>query len=193
MQAPVFDRMAQDLGTVSTRRGFLRLFGGTAAVAAVAAAGMGESVAAKRKKGKKGKVNGKGKGKGNSTPATPPPSPGGVCSTWILSGGPDQTTPIAVDDDVMIYVAGTTGNRSLIYDNDKLASTITPVVFAADEGEVIKVRATDWDTACRSVSPLWLHCATTGQKRQLFAGQDDGCVSGRTAGLFFDKVFGIAL
>ena len=60
-------------------------------------------------------------------------------------------------------------------------------------GQSIGVVARDVNPACRSLSPLWLHCATSTQKRQLFAGNNDGCAPGRTAGTFVSEVYTISV
>ena len=124
-----------------------------------------------------------------------PANPGGqtqpvACTSWILSGGPNSGDSIVVDDDLVIdhYVAG--GQiYTLFRDRDKQASTLQPIKFKAFVGDTLRIGAYDENPACRSLSPLWLHCATTGQKRQVFAGNNDGCAPGRTAGAYFVDEF----
>ncbi len=108
---------------------------------------------------------------------------------WILSGGPDRATPIVADDDLQVMVNGV----SVFNDGDGKATAVPPVAFTAQAGGTLGVVARDAVPSCRSLSPLWLHCATTGQKRQLFAGNNDGCAPGRTAGTFVSEVFTISL
>ena len=50
MKAPVFDTIARDLGTVSTRRSFVRLLGGAAAMGAVVAVAQADPADAKRRR-----------------------------------------------------------------------------------------------------------------------------------------------
>jgi hypothetical protein len=112
------------------------------------------------------------------------------CTSWILSGGPNPGDPIVVDDDLVIdhYVDG--GQvYTLFRDRDKQANTLQPIGFKAFVGDTLRITAYDENPACRSLSPLWLHCATTGQKRQVFAGNSDGCAAGRTAGAYFVDEF----
>jgi hypothetical protein len=112
-----------------------------------------------------------------------------ACTSWVISGGPDRTTPIAVDDDLQIMVNGV----NVLNDTNGMAQNITPVAFSAQVGQSIGVVARDVNPACRSLSPLWLHCATSTQKRQLFAGNNDGCAPGRTAGTFVSEVYTISV
>jgi hypothetical protein len=124
-----------------------------------------------------------------------PVNPGGqtqpaACTSWILSGGPNPGDSIVVDDDLVIdhYVAG--GQiYTLFRDRDKQANTLQPIKFKAFVGDTLRIGAYDENPACRSLSPLWLHCATTGEKRQVFAGNNDGCAPGRTAGAYYVDEF----
>jgi hypothetical protein len=213
MQAPVFEEIMRDLGERSSRRGVLRLLGGIAAMSAVALTTSGEADArAKRKSRGQGAVSAQGKkgaritichqtqtltvkkkGYQSKYPgATVGPCGGNqqaVCTSWVLSGGPDRTTPIVADDDLQVMV-----NGSVVFnDGDGKATSVPPVSFTAQVGGSLGVVARDAVPSCRSLSPLWLHCATTGQKRQLFAGNNDGCAPGRTAGTFVSEVFTISV
>jgi hypothetical protein len=71
------------------------------------------------------------------------------------------------DDDLYIFRAS--NGAGILNDSDKKASSLNPVPFAAQVGEQLKIVAYDAG-GCRSLSPLWLHCVATGQKRQLFTG-----------------------
>ena len=126
MQAPIFDGITRELGAVSTRRTFMRLFGGAAAMGAVTLVAGGETQAKSRGRNQ-GQVSAQGKGKKpkiticyqNQTrtvkkkgyqsaypgatvgACTVPPPPDKtepvVCTSWILSGGSDPTTPTRTD------------------------------------------------------------------------------------------------
>lgn len=172
MQTTTFDGMARELGHARTRREILRGLGGVTALG-LGTAILGQSADA-RNKGK-GKGHGKGNGKNKK------------CRSWILSGGPSSTTPLSVDDDLSITLNGT----SLLNDTNKTAGTFPAIPFTAQTGDSLAVTATDANPACRAVSPLWLHCTTSNKKRQLSAGQNDGCAPGRTPGVFFNQVFTI--
>jgi hypothetical protein len=220
MKAMAFDGMARELGDVSTRRSFIRLFGGAAAMGAgLVLANRVESSARSKGHGNArsaahGDVRaaGKGKGKkiticyngatrtipkqkfGNFPGATKGACPTGTqqpvaCTSWIISGGPDRTTPISVDDDLQIMVNG----ANVLNDTNGMAQNIPPVAFPAQVGQSIGVIARDANPACRSLSPLWLHCATSTQKKQLFAGNNDGCAPGRTAGTFVSEVYTVSV
>lgn len=223
MNTTVFDGIVQEMGAVSTRRGFARLLGGAVALGAGLALG-GDSLA----KGKgNGKARAEGRGKDRAAAegkkgqriticyqnqtrtvkkkgwqkkypgATLGPcatEPQAACSSWIISGGPNPTTRIEVDDDLWIYHRAALGKQTLlIRDNDGLASSLAAVSFQAQVGEEISILAKDVNAACRSLSPLWLHCATTGQKRMLYAGNSDGCAAGRQPSYFVSQNFVISL
>ena len=205
MQGTAFDGVSRDFGQVSTRRSFFRLLGGAAAVGTLAAVGMGEGGKAKKKPGKvticdQGQVRKVAKrGWQNqfpgatlgACPVVDPPPPA-RCTQWILSGGPDRTTPIGVDDDLRVTVNGTPIPSDA---KPQIAENISPVGFTANAGDQLAVTAFDANPACRAVSPLWLHCATTGQKKQLSAGQNDGCVKPgeRTPGQFFNLLVAVGV
>ena len=74
MNATTLDRLTRELGQVSTRRGFLRIFGGTAALGVVTA-GFGEPAAAKRKKKKRKPAPDRSPAAPPPPPASPPPPP----------------------------------------------------------------------------------------------------------------------
>ena len=220
MKAVAFDGIARELGEVATRRSVLRLLGGAALSAGIVLGAGAESLAKGKNnargkndaraqgqtgaEGKKGKkiticfqnqtrtVKKKGwqqKFPGATLgPCAAPPQV--ACTSWILSGGPDQGASIVVDDDLVIdhYVDG--GQvYTLFRDRDKKANTWQPIKFKAFVGDTLRIGAYDENPACRSLSPLWLHCATTGQKRQVFAGNNDGCAAGRTAGAYYVDEF----
>lgn len=134
---------------------------------------------------------------GATTGACPTgPNPGGnpggtpvMCTSFILSGGPNQSDPILIDDDGSI--ANVTTGKFLIIDNNGMSGPLNPVVFSGQVGDVLRVRATDWG-GCRSFSPLWVHCLATGQKRQLFTGYS-GAGCSYPKGEFLDMNLTLAL
>lgn len=125
-------------------------------------------------------------------PATPQPQPQpqpAACTNWIISGGPNQSDPIMIDDDGSIL--NVTTGKFLVIDNNGMAGPVNPVVFDGKVGDVLRVRATDWG-GCRSFSPLWVHCLATGQKKQLFTGYNgSGCSNPK--GDFLDMNITISL
>jgi hypothetical protein len=111
-----------------------------------------------------------------------------ACTTWILSGGPNPTDPIGVDDNLLIWIAG---GKVIVQDGDNMAKPVPAVPFEAQVGDGMWVHASDAG-GCRSLSPLWLHCAATGQKKQLFPGwSSTGC--NHSPGLFIKQHFYIEL
>jgi hypothetical protein len=86
MKPQVFDTFAREMGEPSTRRGFVRLLGGTAALGAVAAATRVEPAAAKRKRRRKKK-------KKQVTPLTCQPGTQ-VGAVSVPATGATVTTPV---------------------------------------------------------------------------------------------------
>jgi hypothetical protein len=196
MDAMTFDGISRNLGSVSTRRSFARLLGGAAVLGAVLTTGE-ESQARGKSHGKgREQVSAQGKGKkvticyqnqtrtvkkkgylnkypGATKGACPTggtPGGGGQpvrCTTFILSGGPNQSDPITIDDDGSIL--NVTASKFLVNDTNGRASPTYPVLFDAQIGDKLRIRGTDLG-GCRSFSPLWVHCLATGQKRQIFTG-----------------------
>lgn len=116
-----------------------------------------------------------------------------LCTAFILSGGLSPTETIGVDDDLTLYLNGT-----VIYvNNDGQASELAPIPFTAQNGDMLRVVATDVDPFCRGIDPLYLHCATTGAVQVLDAdGQLDGCAPPGTRPanfVFYDQTFTIAV
>jgi len=94
-----------------------------------------------------------------------------ACTNFVLSGGPNQTDPIVIDDDGAIYHRE--GAKYLVNDNSGNASSLNPVIFSGKIGDTLELFARDWG-GCRSFSQLWVHCLATGQKNQIFSGYGDG-------------------
>jgi hypothetical protein len=207
MDTTVFDGIARELGEVSSRRTFFRLLGGAAAVGA-GLAGSRDGLAKGKGKNKKiticyqgqtrtakkktyqDKFPGATKGEcppGGGNPGGGQPQP---CTTWIISGGPSQSDRILADDDIYIF-RPSKGGASIINDPDKKASSLPAVVFEAQVGEVLNIVGYDAG-GCRSLSPLWLHCVATGQKRQLFAGYS-GANCSYGAGTFVNENVTVSL
>jgi len=171
MKSTAFDSITRELSERANRRGFLRLLGGATALG-IGSISLSDAADARRKR-KPAKTKGKGT----------------ICKSWILSGGPSATAQLSVDDDLRITLNGV----NILSDANTMADNLPPAPFAGKLGDSLAVIATDTNAACRSVSPIWLHCATSGEKRQLSAGQNDGCAPGRTPGVFFSKVFTVKL
>jgi hypothetical protein len=108
------------------------------------------------------------------------------CKNWILSGGVDPNTPIAVDDDLKI----TLGQTVLLEDTNGSASQHAPIHFQAKRGQRLRVTATNVQIHCRSLSPIYIHCETGGSPRRLTAGVAENC-NADLNGVFFNKRFEI--
>lgn len=139
-----------------------------------------------KKKSVQSKFPGATMGACPQTPAPPDktnPQPQPVaCTNFILSGGPNQTDPISIDDDGSIHHVE--GAKFLLIDNNGMAGPLNPVVFSGKIGDTLRVQAQDWG-GCRSFSPLWVHCLATGQKKQIFTGYS-GANCMYTKGPFLD-------
>ena len=95
----------------------------------------------------------------------------GTCTQLILSGGPKPSDDIVFDDDGSIL--NTTKGQFILSDNDGRATAHAARFLNANLGDLLRVRVTDWG-GCRSLSPLWVHCAGTGQSKQIFSGYNGG-------------------
>jgi hypothetical protein len=94
MNGPVFDAITRDMEEVSTRRGFVRLLGGAAAIGAMVAVGHAAPAVAKRNK-----KNRKRKKKGNATGNTQTPQttcqPGAqIGAVSVPATGATVSTPV---------------------------------------------------------------------------------------------------
>ena len=202
MDATTFDGISRTLGTVSTRRRFARLLGGAAVLGVALASGEDSQARGKHTGKRRDQVSAQGKSKkiticyqnqtrtvkkkgyqtkfpGATKGACPTGgTPGGggtpvTCTTFILSGGPNQNDPILIDDDGSIL--NVTASKFLVNDVSGAASPTYPVLFDGQIGDKLRIRGTDYG-GCRSFSPLWVHCVNTGQKRQIFTGYSgSGC------------------
>jgi hypothetical protein len=215
MDATTFDGISRNLGSVSTRRSFARLLGGAAVLGATFAASEESQARGKRhgkdreqvgSEGRRGKKiticyqnqtrTVKKKGYQDKFPGATRGAcqdgggqPQQACTTFVLSGGPNQSDPITIDDDGSIL--NVTTGKFLVIDNNGMAGPLNPVIFTGEVGNVLRVRGTDWG-GCRSFSPLWVHCLASGQKREIFTGYaGSGC--GYTKGDFLDINITVAL
>ena len=91
MKAPVFDGIARDMGEASSRRTFVRLVGGVAAMGAIAAVSRGESAEAKKGRKKRGKRKKQTPGQtcqsGTQVGAVSVPATGVAVNTPVLTQG----------------------------------------------------------------------------------------------------------
>lgn len=122
---------------------------------------------------------------GPDTTPVPDPQPV-VCTQWLLTGGPNQTDAIVVDDELSIFNLSQ-GGAGIFNEFDGISSTIPPISFAANVGNKIKIVAYD-QGGCRSLSPLWLHCQATGKSRQVYQGYA-GANCGYGKGTFVTETF----
>lgn len=123
--------------------------------------------------------------------ASPPPPPG-TCADAILSGGPIGTEQVCVDDDIQVYVNG----AAKFIDNDVFAECWTPIpVGPVNNGDQLRVAAIDSFGGCHGLSPLYLHCPSTGASQTLDANGVtpvcDGSPPQTTP--FYDRTFTVVL
>jgi hypothetical protein len=111
-----------------------------------------------------------------------------TCTEFILSGGPSPEETIGVDDDLTVYLNGS----AIFVNDDQFASELPPNHFTGQNGDQLRIVATD-TAFCRSIDPLYLHCASTGAVQVLDAnGLDEGCDASRPVPqVFYDKTFTI--
>ena len=107
----------------------------------------------------------------------------------VLSGGPDPTDPLWVDDDLSIFL---NTNAILVDDNEHSDEDLGTVSFTAKNRARLRVVARDVHTGCRSRSPLYLHSTSDGTSHLLAPEIIDR--TGKPApAVFYDKTFDITL
>ena len=157
MDSARLDRLARSPARCTTRRGAVRLLGG-GLVGALLATGRGRPAAALAPR-----------------------------RAYILSGGPDQTDTIFVDDDLTVLRNG----NVVFKENDEGSSTVLPISFRARRGDVLRIRARNAQS-CIELSPLYLHRVSDGNVRKLHRGIPFDCSSAASrVGVFFDKRYTI--
>lgn len=217
MDATTFDGISRNLGSVSTRRGFVRLLGGAAAVGTILAAGS-ESQARKGHGQGREQVTAQGKGKGkkiticyqNQTKLVKkskignfPGATRGACPAGGGNPGGGGQPPQACTrwilsggpsqsakiavDDDLGVYNLSQGGAGIISEFDRKASLISPAVFDANVGDRINIVGYD-NGGCRSLSELWLHCVATGESRKVYGGFNGGSCSYGT-GTFVNQEF----
>lgn len=111
---------------------------------------------------------------------------GARCRSFVLSGGPSPDEPIEVDDSLFVFV-----NRDRVFGKRaNRAGAVAPVAFKAKRGDKLKIVARDEEAPCQQLDPLFLHCATGGEPRQLSEGIAQTCEAAET-GVFFKQTFTI--
>lgn len=108
------------------------------------------------------------------------------CDRWVLSGGPEGTEPIGVDDQLFVYL-----NGDRIYGaRDQEAGFRPPLVFRARRGDKLKVAARDTNEPCYQLNALYLGCyRSNADSRRLDRGVTQTCGQSRPKGIFFSKTF----
>jgi hypothetical protein len=109
---------------------------------------------------------------------------------FILSGGSDPTTPLRADDDMQVFLNG----QIILDDTNGITSEITPLLFRAQPGDILRVIGINVQPVCISLRPLYLHLAgSSGQPQVLDAdGVPQSCAD-HQPGIFYDETFTIAL
>ena len=93
-----------------------------------------------------------------------------AASNYVLSGSPDGSGTIFVDEDLDVYL-----NGNLIYtDGANSAGDRSPINFSADVGSVLRIVVRDGDGDCASLSSLYL-TDTAGNAIIADHGFDLGC------------------
>jgi hypothetical protein len=107
----------------------------------------------------------------------------------VLSGGPDPTDPLWVDDDLSVFL---NTNALLVDDNEHSDEDLGTVSFTARNRDRLRVVARDVHSGCRSRSPLYLHSTTDGTLHHL-APEINDCTGKPAPAVFYDKTFDITL
>lgn len=107
----------------------------------------------------------------------------------VLSGGPDPTDPLWVDDDLSVFL---NTNAILVDDNEHSDEDLGTVSFTAKDRARLRVVARDVHTGCRSRSPLYLHSTSDGTSH-LLAPEINDCTGKPAPAVFYDNTFDITL
>ncbi len=107
----------------------------------------------------------------------------------VLSGGPDPTDPLWVDDDLSVFL---NKNAILVDDNEHSDEDLGTVSFTAKNRARLRVVARDVHTGCRLRSPLYLHSTSDGASH-LLAPEINDCTGKPAPVVFYDKTFDITL
>jgi hypothetical protein len=107
----------------------------------------------------------------------------------VLSGGPDPTDPLWVDDDLSVFL---NTNALLVDDNEHSDEDLGTVSFTARNRDRLRVVARDVHSGCRLRSPLYLHSTTDGTLHHL-APEINDCTGKPAPAVFYDKTFDITL
>ena len=118
-----------------------------------------------------------------------PVRPGQDRVELVLSGGPDPTDPLWVDDDLSVFL---NTNAILVDDNEHSDEDLGTVSFTAKNRARLRVVARDVHTGCRSRSPLYLHSTSDGTLH-LLAPEIDDCTGKPAPAVFYDRTFDITL
>ena len=116
---------------------------------------------------------------------------------YILSGGPNPTDLIVVDDDLEVL----SGERKVFIDDDHVRSTENrgkrpatyqgfPIVLVADPKAKLHLRVTDCQETDAIVGELWLH-RHDGAKRRLTTGVAQPSAQ-QLPNVFFDEKFDLS-
>ena len=107
----------------------------------------------------------------------------------VLSGGPDPTDPLWVDDDLSVFL---NTKAILVDDNEHADEDLGTVSFTAKNRDRLRVVARDVHTGCRSRSPLYLH-STSDHTLHLLAPEINDRTGKPAPAVFYDKTFDITL
>ena len=181
MQAPVFDAIARDMGEGSTRRNFVRLLGGAAAMGAVAVVSRGESVEAKRKRNKKNR-----KRKKNGNQQTPQTCQVGtqVGAVSVPATGTTVNTPVLTQGQRYRLRASGFWNSNATHGQDAFADfeVATPTTFVTTFQGVRLGLAVDGGSA-----DVWGSYTTSHVYEQVVVGQGRALALGMTDLVFTDN------
>jgi hypothetical protein len=123
-----------------------------------------------------------------------PPGPV-VCANAVLSGGPNATDDVSVDDDLEVRLNGTT----VFVDDNEFATNNPPIQLGpVSNGDQLRVIASDSEIfgGNRYLDPLYLHCPATGAVQTLDADghPPDCCYPPQPGGVvFYDQTFTVSL
>jgi len=119
---------------------------------------------------------------------TPTITPTKTASTeFIISGGPNQSAAIYVDDILRVFVNGS--KVAEVQQGGHCCSPVAPIHFFAHTGDTLRVQAQDANN-CYSLDAIWLQKSDGSGLTQL-SGDISGpnCDHEPLEQIFFDQIF----
>ncbi len=107
----------------------------------------------------------------------------------ILAGGDSSADPIAVDDDIVLYLNGEYLTESV----DNVSSRVDSIRFQVRNGDKLRIEALDSRGVCRVLGPLALYRVSDGASQPLTPGYPLACDDATAGKVFWTETFTVDL